>query len=82
MLRFIPVVMAVGGSKSLALDHLLASRMFREGKVTGRHDVRPDAVRKIELGLNRLWTEGNLAGEPTKSLQLLQKDIRRLERGG
>jgi hypothetical protein len=35
-MRFIPVFMAAGGCKEDALDHLLASRVFRRGKVTGR----------------------------------------------
>jgi hypothetical protein len=35
-LDFIPVILASGSSACEALDHLLATRVMRSGKVTGR----------------------------------------------
>lgn len=43
-LQFLPVVRAAGGSFEMALDHLLATRMFRTGKVTGRYDVDAEST--------------------------------------
>lgn len=80
--RFVPVVLEAGGSEALAVDHLLCSRMFRDGKVIGRHDVRTDDLKKVESALYEMWEDCELAGEPTRCLLQLRKDIQRLERGG
>lgn len=82
MARFLPVVLAVGGTDGLAVDHLLSTRMFRDGKVVGRHDVRTDDLKKVEQALTRMWKDCQLQGEPTKCLRQLRRDIQRLERGG
>ncbi|MCB9610433.1 MAG: AAA family ATPase [Polyangiaceae bacterium] len=80
--RFVPVVLEVGGTEGLAVDHLLCSRMFRDGKVIGRHDVRADDLKKVESALFEMWKDCELDGEPTRCLRQLRKDIQRLERGG
>lgn len=82
MLRFVPVVMEAGGSDDLALDHLLASRMFREGKVTGRYDVKPEDLLQVQDALLKLWKDCGLEKEPTRCLQAIQRDVQRLERRG
>lgn len=79
---FLPVVVAVGGTDGLAVDHLLCTRMFRDGKVVGRHDVRSDDLRKVERALSSMWKAIGLKGEPKKCLRQLVRDIKRLERGG
>jgi hypothetical protein len=80
--RFVPVVLEAGGTQALAVDHLLCSRMFRDGKVIGRHDVRTDELKKVEGALFEMWNDCELDGEPTRCLRQLRKDIHRLERGG
>ena len=80
--RFVPVVLAAGGTDALAVDHLLCSRMFRDGKVIGRHDVRSDDLRKVESALFEMWKACGMAGEPSRCLRQLRRDIQRLERGG
>ncbi len=82
MAQFLPVVVATGGSRGLAVDHLLCSRMFREGKVVGRHDVQPDNLKKVERALGKLWKDAALNGDPERCLRRLQQDLLRLERGG
>jgi hypothetical protein len=77
--RFIPVFMATGGRKEDALDHLLASRVFRRGKVTGRYDVSIDDLTVIEEKLTEVWI--NWESKPKRSLDLLAEDRRRKERG-
>lgn len=78
-MRFIPVYVAAGGHKEDALDHLLASRVFRRGKVTGRYDATIDDLDAIEKALTAVW-EG-WKSEPRCSIALLNEDRRRKERG-
>jgi hypothetical protein len=78
-LRFIPVYMAAGGRKEDALDHLLASRVFRRGKVTGRYDATIDDLTAIEHALTTVWK--GWKSEPRRSNSLLTDDRRRKERG-
>lgn len=73
-LQFIPVVMSAGGSKEMALDHLLATRIFRHGKVTGRYDISLEEIKSAKEALVDLWKDWR--GEPRKCLELLNKDER------
>ena len=77
--RFIPVYMATGGKKEDALDHLLASRVFRRGKVTGRYDATVEDLKEIETALLSIWK--NWKSKPSRSLELIAEDRRRKERG-
>ena len=77
--QFIPVVMAAGGNKEMALDHLLATRVFRNGKVTGRYDVNLDALGHVEKALNNTWKSWKTP--PTKCREALEQDRSRKERG-
>ncbi|MEH8123732.1 AAA family ATPase [Aeromonas veronii] len=78
-LDFIPVMLASGASSGDALDHLLSTRVMRSGKVTGRYNVGVDAVRSLKDALETFWIKADLDGEPVKSLEMLDADIRRLE---
>lgn len=78
-MRFVPVFMAAGGRKEDALDHLLASRAFRRGKVTGRYDSTIEDLVAIEQALTTVWK--GWKSEPRRSLALLAEDRRRKERG-
>jgi hypothetical protein len=79
VMRFVPVYMAAGGRKEDALDHLLASRVFRRGKVTGRYDATIDDLTAIEQALTTVWK--GWKSEPRRSIALLAEDRRRKERG-
>ncbi|SIR51248.1 AAA family ATPase [Pseudacidovorax sp. RU35E] len=80
LLRFLPVVLECGGTPALALDHMLATRMFRDGKVTGRHNKSADDLREVQDALEQLWHEAGLGDSPASCLKALEKDIQRLER--
>lgn len=80
--RFIPVMLACGASKGEALDHLLSTRVMRNGKVTGRYDVNAEDIGKLSDALEDFWGNTKLKGNPDKSLQLLETDRQRKERGG
>lgn len=81
MVRFMPVVLECGGTEALAVDHMLASRMFRDGKITGRHDKRAEDLRRVQDALNELWKDGKLGGVPSSCLEATERDIQRLESG-
>lgn len=78
-LRFIPVFMACGGSALMALDHLLASRMLRQGKVTGRYDVSPQDITELKEALDDFGNQHK--GKLIQSIKLLDDDLKRKERG-
>ena len=80
--RFVPVVIAAGGDEEMAVDHLLLTRVIRDGKVTGRHNVTARQLHQVEDDLKELWLELGLAREPRNCLDALQRDKRRLESGG
>lgn len=80
--RFIPVMLACGANSGEALDHLLSTRVMRSGKVTGRYNVAADDIGLLTDALTDFWTTANLKGDPKKSLELLNADRQRLERGG
>lgn len=78
-LDFIPVMLACGASSGEALDHLLATRIMRPGKVTGRYNVSAETLRNLKGALEEFWISADLAGDPRKSMELLEADIRRLD---
>lgn len=80
--RFLPVVIEVGGSMAEGLDHLLATKVFRAGKATGRYDVQESDLNELKDTLLEFWKDQGLAGKPQQSLQLIDRDIRRLGNGG
>lgn len=77
--KFISVFMATGGKKEDGLDNLLANRMFRRGKVTGRYDATIDDLAAIEKALIDTWKTWQ--SEPRYCMKLIAEDRRRKERG-
>lgn len=80
--RFVPVVVAAGGDEEMAIDHLLHTRVIRDGKVTGRHDITQRQLESVAEDLQELWMDLGLSGTPQNCLDALERDKRRLERGG
>tara|TARA_R110002167_G_C12704686_1_gene654215 strand:+ start:8342 stop:10786 length:2445 start_codon:yes stop_codon:yes gene_type:complete len=80
--RFIPVMLACGATQGEALDHMLSTRVMRNGKVTGRYDVAADDIGLLTDALTDFWITSNLEGDPRKSQELLNADHQRKERGG
>ncbi|EIU1653495.1 AAA family ATPase [Pseudomonas aeruginosa] len=78
-LDFIPVMLACGASSGEALDHLLATRVMRPGKVTGRYNISAEKLRNLKGALEDFWISADLDGDPRKSMELLDADIRRLD---
>lgn len=80
--RFVPIVVASGGNEEVAIDHLLHTRVIRDGKVTGRHDINKQQLTLVEDDLKELWLELGLPGQPENCLEALERDKLRLGRGG
>lgn len=79
--RFIPVMLATGATTDEALDHMLSTRVMRQGKVTGRYDVSVNDIRELKDALESFWKSTSLSGDPVKSVEMLEADIKRKEGG-
>lgn len=77
--KFIPVYVEAGGSLSDALDHLLATKIFRNGKVTGRYDTNAEKLQDILDALEKTWVKLGLDDYPTNSIIQLEKDVLRIK---
>ena len=76
--RYVPVVVAAGGTVGEAADHILAMRLLR--KLKNRHDNRPEHLEALRQRIEESWPKLDKKGEPTKSFQLLKSELRRLGR--
>ncbi|NEV62325.1 AAA family ATPase [Thiorhodococcus minor] len=81
-MRFIPVVIAAGGSLGEGMDHLLATRLFRAGKITERFDVGLDTLRDLETALVEAWPQVDSKNDPETCLDRLAREIKRKEQQG
>jgi hypothetical protein len=74
---FVPVVCAAGGTKELALDHLLATKIIRKGKITGLFGVQEDSLKKLKDEIQK-----NLKlDEASATIRLIDQDIAAKTRG-
>ena len=71
---FLPVFEATGGSMATALDHLLASRVFRPGKVTARYDITRANLEAVQTALSQTWK--GVGGTPVQCLSSIETDLR------
>jgi hypothetical protein len=80
-LKFLPVVKAAGGSFETAIDHLLATRIFRAGKVTQRYDTDKNDLSAIEKALHNTLSKIFPNIVPVRCQIAIEKDMIRLEKG-
>ena len=78
---FLPVVKAAGGSFETAIDHLLATRIFRAGKVTQRYDTDKNDLSAIEKALHNTLNKIFPNIVPVRCQLAIEKDMLRLEKG-
>lgn len=76
MHRYIPVVVAAGGTVGEATDHMLSMRVLR--KLQNRHDNRIRHVEALQQRIRESWPALDENSEPTKSMALLDSELRRL----
>ena len=79
MERFIPVVIAAGGSLGEAVDHILATKILR--KVRDRYDIPVTDFRDLKDTLTQEWSAIDQQTQPISSLDLINREIHRLEPG-
>ncbi|MEC4880227.1 MAG: hypothetical protein SAL70_02595 [Scytonema sp. PMC 1070.18] len=77
--NFVPVVIAAGGSLGEACDHILATKILR--KIRDRYDTPTSDLRKLKDELLAGWDLHQFAPEPKQSIDIIDKEIRRLEPG-
>ena len=80
--RFLPVVKSSGGTFVQGLDHLLSTRLFRNGKVIGRYDIKRNDLDDVEKALLSVFRSIEVKASPDRCLAAIRRDIQRLERGG
>ena len=76
MRRYVPVVVAAGGTVGDATDHMLAMRLLR--KLKNRHDNRPEHIGELKRQIAESWKALDKESEPTRSTELLNSELRRL----
>ena len=74
--RYVPVVVAAGGTVGEATDHMLAMRLLR--KLKNRHDNRPERVDKLKRQIRESWSALDRKSGPMKSIALLDSELQRL----
>ena len=74
--RYVPVVVAAGGTVGEATDHMLASRLI--SKLKDRHDIQAGEVQVLEQRVLSTWSKLDKKRGPTRSITLLRKERRRL----
>lgn len=72
--RYVPVVVAAGGSIGEATDHLLAMRLLR--KLKNRHDNRPEHLESLAKTIEAAWPEFDRKTNPERSVEILAAERR------
>jgi hypothetical protein len=75
--RFISTLIASGGNAEDGLDHLLATKVLRHGKVSGRFDTERNDIKSLQKDLDQLWQDLNFKNSPAASKRLLEHALRK-----
>lgn len=73
--RYVPVVVAAGGSYGEALDLLISSRVLR--KIRGRHDNQREDLQHLREEIKNNWDDGDY-NEPLATFSVIDEELRRL----
>ena len=76
--RYVPVVVAAGGTVGEAADHILATRLLR--KLKSRHNNRPEHLEDLKQTIVDSWEELEKHAPPAKSIPLLDAELQRVGR--
>ncbi|MEU8258365.1 AAA family ATPase [Micromonospora inaquosa] len=77
--RFLPVVVAAGGTPTEALDHVVATKLVR--KLEDRFGVQPDNLDSLADRIDQAWRGFDSTNPPTKTIEKIRKEARRLRVG-
>ena len=75
--RFVPVMLECGSDLGFALDHMLATKVLRAGKATGRYDTEHEDISNLIDALNEFWNSQDFKLEPTSCLKLLKNELKK-----
>lgn len=75
--RFIPVMLECGSDLGFALDHMLATKVLRTGKATGRYDTEQEDISNLIDALNEFWRTQGFNSKPEASLKLLNNELKK-----
>ncbi len=75
--RFIPVMLECGSDIGFALDHMLATKVLRAGKATGRYDTEHEDISNLIDALEDFWTSQNFQSKPEACLKLLKNELKK-----
>ena len=76
--RYVPVVVAAGGTVGEAADHILAMRLLR--KLKSRHNNRPEHLEDLQQTIAASWEGLDGGTSPVKSIPLLNAELQRVGR--
>ena len=74
--RYLPVVVACGGNKGEALDHIIASKILR--KLRNRYNNRAEHIQTFKETLETQWEAFDSDSLPESSLLLLESELHKL----
>ncbi|GHF94892.1 AAA family ATPase [Thalassotalea marina] len=77
LIRFIPVMLECGSDLGFALDHMLATKVLRAGKATGRYDTEHEDISNLIDALNDFWRTQGFNSKPEASLKLLNNELKK-----
>lgn len=77
LIRFIPVMLECGSDLGFALDHMLATKVLRAGKATGRYDTEHEDISNLIDALNEFWRSQGFNSKPAASLKLLNNELKK-----
>ncbi|NDW15168.1 AAA family ATPase [Alteromonas genovensis] len=77
LVRFIPVMLECGSDLGFALDHMLATKVLRAGKATGRYDTEHDDISNLIDALKAFWRSQGFNSTPEASLKLLNNELKK-----
>ena len=75
--RFIPVMLECGSDLGFALDHMLATKVLRAGKATGRYDTEAEDISNLIDALKDFWKDQMFKTAPTACLKLLENELKK-----
>jgi MoxR-like ATPase len=77
LVRFIPVMLECGSDVGFALDHMLATKVLRAGKATGRYDTKHEDISNLIDALDDFWASQNFQSKPEACLKLLKNELKK-----
>ena len=77
LVRFIPVMLECGSDVGFALDHMLATKVLRAGKATGRYDTEHEDISNLIDALDDFWASQNFTSKPEACLKLLKNELKK-----